>query len=128
MNDSCGVFWAPQRSSFITDGRSTRGVAISSRRAWLKAIDVDTEKPPAETAIPLAQRFPTAHQYLRMRLFDEIFPIPPAITCVAEALGDDRWRVSVRWPVIEIEAQAEFSGDDLRRIYGPWSAWARGIV
>ena len=33
--------------------------------------------------------------------------------------------VRLSWPEIDVHAEAEFSSDDLRRVYGAWSTWAR---
>jgi hypothetical protein len=77
------------------------------------------------TAIPLGQRFPAAHQFLRMCLLDEIFPIAASVSCVAEETEAGRWLVCLRWPELHVAANGEFSGEELRRVYGPWSSWVR---
>ncbi len=75
---------------------------------------------------PLGRRFPVAHQFLRMCLLEEIFPIPPSASCFAEETEAGRWTVSLIWEAIDFSAKGEFSDEELRRVYGAWSAWARG--
>lgn len=79
----------------------------------------------AAGALPLWQRFPAAHQFLRMRLLDEIFPITPALACWAEPLEPEAWRVWLSWPAIDYQASRHFSGAELRCVFGRWSSWAR---
>ncbi|MHB8576322.1 MAG: hypothetical protein ACYDCQ_13435 [Dehalococcoidia bacterium] len=79
----------------------------------------------AAAGIPLWQRFPAAHQFLRLRLMDEVFPIAPWVACFAEVEEDECWEVTLRWPEIGFEAREQFGADELRGVYGRWSDWAR---
>ncbi len=73
----------------------------------------------------LGRRFPQAHQFLRMCLLDETFPITPSVSCLAEETQPGRWTVRLVWQVIDFAASEEFSDEDLRRVFGAWSTWAR---
>lgn len=82
--------------------------------------------PAPVTAQPLWRRFPAAHQYLRFRLVQEIFPIEEALECAVEPGEEaDRWLVTLSWPVIDFLACERFSSDALRFVFGDWSNWAR---
>jgi hypothetical protein len=74
----------------------------------------------------MAVRFPAAHQFLRMRLIEETYPINPSISCVLDEVEPGRWKVSLTWPAVGFDAAAVFDTADLRGVYGPWSEWARG--
>ena len=76
-------------------------------------------------AIPLGTRFPAAHQFLRMRLLDAIFPIAPSVICWAHQVEPERWDVRVRWPEIGFDAANRFTSAELRAVFGRWSTWAR---
>ncbi|HEY7294651.1 MAG TPA: hypothetical protein VH916_06400 [Dehalococcoidia bacterium] len=78
--------------------------------------------------IPMWRRFPAAHQFLRARLMDEIYPIAPAVAAWVEAAPDGTWLVSLSWPEVPFSGQARFSADELRQVYGRWSQWARGCA
>lgn len=82
-----------------------------------------TEAPQRQT--PLGQRFPAAHQFLRMKLLEEIFPIASSLACRAQQLEPDVWLVRLSWPEIDYEASRRFSGEELRTVFGRWSNWAR---
>ena len=75
--------------------------------------------------VPLAHRFPAAHQFLRACLIDEVFPIAPWAGCWCSPAGYDAWDVALRWPEIGFDASERFSGADLRAVFGRWSAWVR---
>ena len=76
-------------------------------------------------SLPLGIRFPAAHQYFRMRLLDEIFPIAPWASCMATEVEEGSWEVRLLWPEIGVEAVEHFSRDDLTSVYGRWMDWAR---
>lgn len=78
-----------------------------------------------EHGIPLALRFPAAHQFLRLRLLDEIFPIAPWLACRATERETGVWTVTLHWPELGYSAEAQFSAEELRAVYGRWSDWAR---
>jgi hypothetical protein len=75
--------------------------------------------------VPLGMRFPAAHQYLRHKLIEEVFPIEARVSSNAVNVGPDTWEVTLRWPEIAFEASERFSSDELRSVIGRWSTWAR---
>ena len=78
-----------------------------------------------EDGVSLALRFPAAHQFLRLRLIEEIFPIAPWLACRAAEGPAGVWTVSLGWPELGYTAAAQFSAEELRAVYGRWSDWAR---
>ncbi len=86
------------------------------------------EAPAAQGQVPLGQRFPSAHQFLRMKLLEEIFPIASSLACRAQQLEPDVWLVQLSWPEIGYEASRRFGGDELRVVFGRWSNWARSCA
>ncbi len=78
-----------------------------------------------EPAISLGRRFPAAHQFLRMCLMDEIFPIEPSVSCLGEETQPGCWTVHLVWQRIDFAASGEFNDEELRRVFGAWSSWAR---
>jgi len=73
----------------------------------------------------MARRFTAAHQFLRARLIDEIFPIAASLACWTEELESGVWQVRLSWPEIAYSAQERFTAVELRTVYGRWSDWAR---
>jgi hypothetical protein len=103
----------------------------ASKRDYTKDVDEMTEQqqlPATQTPIPLGQRFPAAHQFLRLKLIEEIFPIAPSIACWAQSIEPDVWLVRLTWPEIDYEASRRFSAEELRGVFGPWSNWARNCA
>lgn len=78
--------------------------------------------------LPLGQRFPAAHQFLRLALADETFPIAPSLSCWAEEQEGGVWSVALAWPALGYAADETFSADELRTVYGRWSSWARACA
>jgi hypothetical protein len=79
----------------------------------------------SQQQITLGQRFPAAHQFLRMKLMEEIFPIASSLACRAQRLEPDVWLVRLSWPEIDYDASRRFSGEELRAVFGRWANWAR---
>ncbi|HLZ69121.1 MAG TPA: hypothetical protein VKV26_04345 [Dehalococcoidia bacterium] len=77
---------------------------------------------------PLWRRFPAAHQILRARLMDEIFPLAPGIAAWVEADSGGGLLVSVGWPDAPFACQERFSAEELQQTYGRWAQWARGCA
>lgn len=78
--------------------------------------------------LPLGRRFPAAHQFLRLALLDELFPIAPSVSCWADERDEGVWGVSLAWPAIDYAATETFSVDELRTVYGRWSSWVRACA
>src|SRR5258708_7750695 len=112
--------------------RAGRGWQVfASQRPWCEPDDMCTvptgyANPDASAGrVPLGLRFPAAHQFLRHRLIDEVYPIAPWVACDAVEEGPDSWRVSLRWPELDFDSTELFTGEELRVVFGRWSSWAR---
>ncbi len=74
------------------------------------------------------RRFPAAHQFLRARLMDELFPLTPAVVVWLEDDHAGAWRVSLNCTEPSFARSERFSADELRQVYGRWAQWVRGLA
>lgn len=78
--------------------------------------------------LPMWRRFPAAHQFLRARLMDELYPIEAAAAVWVEADAHGAWLVSLDWPALSFARGERFSAAELQQVYGRWAQWARGCA
>jgi hypothetical protein len=78
--------------------------------------------------IPMWCRFPAAHQFLRARLTDELFPHTRAVAVWVEAGEPDAWIVSLSAPELGFTRCERFGPLELQQVYGRWAQWARGCA
>lgn len=74
------------------------------------------------------RRFPAAHQFLRARLMDELFPHAPGVAVWIEAGDLDAWTVSVSLPELGFTRCERFGPLELQQAYGRWAQWARSCA
>ena len=75
--------------------------------------------------LPMWRRFPAAHQFLRARLVDELFPLIPAVVAWVEDDHRGGWLVLLSSGEPPYARSERFSADELRQVYGRWAQWAR---
>ncbi len=78
-----------------------------------------------EDRVALWRRFPAAHQFLRARLMNEVYPIAPSVAAWVEPQRGGGWLVSLSWPEVPFASRECFTGDELRAVYGRWTNWTR---